>query len=197
MPTHFFLGFAGGCISSLPPGPCGLAVIRAALRERRHALATAAGAATGDAIYASLALGGIGALLAEHPSIGPALRAIGGVALVVYGVASLRGTARDEPAGPSRRGFSTGLGLLLANPGVLLTWVGFVGAFLANAAPLDAWCGVVGIGCGSFAGFAVVSRIAHRGGRSHARGIRCLSRWLSLGLVIGGAVIFARFLWFR
>jgi L-lysine exporter family protein LysE/ArgO len=160
------LGFGFGAGSSILPGPCGLAVLDAALRRGLpRALATSAGSALGDVTYASLGILGIGRLLAQHPDAIALLQALGGVALVAFGLASVSRRPPARATAGTLGGFVVGYLTLLANPGAFVTWVLVVGGQLL-AAPIAAqWCTVIGIGAGTFCWYSATAFLAIRGSR--------------------------------
>ena len=134
--TILALNFAG----MLTPGPDVLLVMRTAVRSRRHAIATAAGIATGNLIWVSFTIIGVAALFATHPAVITAVRLIGGIWLIWLGyrliTSALKGlrrtshTPRTEPADPITepttetggigRAFTAGLGTNLSNPKYVL-----------------------------------------------------------------------------
>ena len=148
MVGHLLLGLVLGAASSVPPGPCNLAVVDALARSRRRAVATGLGAALGDAIYAALGVIGLGRIITAERWIPPTLQLLGGVAIVAAGVSRLR--PGRAAASPGRGGFARGLALDLGNPATFVTWVLLVGAFLSGASAGGAALAVAGIGLGSF-----------------------------------------------
>ena len=178
---YLALGVALGIASSLPPGPCGLAIMSTVSHggTARRALATAAGGAVGDLVYSTLGLVGIGSLIARAAV---ALQATSGAVMIAFGGAKLleRPPARPPADHPSQ-GFALGLGLVLANPAALVTWVVVVGAHLAGAPIAARACTVAGITLGSFVWFATVGRLARAG-----RPDRLLRLSAALGAVLVG-----------
>lgn len=180
MIAYLALGVALGVASSLPPGPCGLAIISTVSRRAsvRRTLAIAAGGAAADLVYAGLGVCGIGPLIARAAV---ALQAASGAAMIAFGCVKL---LEQPPALPpcehASRGFALGLGLVLANPAALVTWVVVVGAHLAGASLAERAATVAGITLGSFAWFAALGRLA-RGGRPE--------RLVRLSAVLGGVLV--------
>jgi amino acid exporter len=208
--AYLALGLFLGAGSSVMPGPCGLAVMNAASRRSlRRAVGVGAGAAFGDATYASLGLLGVGPLLSRFPSIPPVLQAVSGVALVAYGAHHLlgpRAETRVERDASSARGELTGgilvgIATLLSNPGALVTWVLIVGSLLANASPVEAWSTAIGIGAGSFAWFSLMATLTHRGLTTRGALLARITTVVSSVLVVGGLASLLRaaqswvFLW--
>jgi threonine/homoserine/homoserine lactone efflux protein len=152
------VGLLLGIGSSLLPGPCGLAVLAAARQHgRARAVATAFGAATGDALYASLGVFGVGALVQQNAELPPLLHAMSGAVMIGLGYHVLRARPRGAPtAGGARRGFATGLGLLLGNPAAMLTWTVLVGAAGPASVP-ERVALVVGIACGTASWFGLLA----------------------------------------
>ncbi len=188
------LGVALGVASSVVPGPCGLAVLAAA---RDHglarAVATAFGAALGDALYATLGIVGIGSVLARHPAIPSVLLAISGAFLIGFGVMSLRGRSTAGAArASSLGGVGVGLGCLLGNPGALVTWTVIVGAQLAGASPLEQASAIAGIATGTFAWFTGLARLSARGDHGALGNLPRLTAVASALLIAFGVVSLTR-----
>jgi threonine/homoserine/homoserine lactone efflux protein len=180
------LGIVLGIASSVPPGPCGLAILSgvSAGGSQRRAVATALGGALADVVYATLGVIGIAPLLAPWTAL---LQAISGVVLIGYGGAKLLERPmprRDDHPG---RGLGVGFALVIGNPAALITWVLVVGSRLGAASPAERACTVAGIGLGTFAWFCIVARLA-RGRDRLAR----ISAMLGAVLVCVGAVTLAR-----
>lgn len=199
MLASFALGVLLGAGSSVVPGPCGLAVMDAARhRGRRRAVATAAGAALGDGLYATLGVVGGGRLLARHPAIPSVLLAISGALLIGLGTMHLRRNLCATPPAPAAArdavigGVGVGLATLLANPGALITWVVIVGAELHGASPEAQWSAVVGVAAGSFAWFTGVAHLAARGTQTALPTLQRITTLASGMLVAYGVVSLAR-----
>jgi threonine/homoserine/homoserine lactone efflux protein len=182
---YLALGFVLGIASSLPPGPCGLAILSSvsAGGSQRRALAIAAGGALADLVYATLGLVGIAPLLARWTG---ALEAISGVVMIGYGGAKLLERPMPPHAERASRGLGIGFALVIGNPAALVTWVVVVGSRFAGASPLDRACTVAGIALGTFTWFCVVARFARIGRFTR------LPALLGAGLVCVGAVSLAR-----
>jgi len=203
MLAYAIIGLCIGALSSVPPGLCNLSVINAACRHGlRRSVATGLGAATGDLSYASLAVVGVGPLFSHHPGMVRWLQAVSGLALLGYGVVNVwrratrsRGAARPPaPTGGTtfRRGFASGLGLMLANPAALMTWVIVVGTLLPSASPLQAWCLVAGIGTGSFGMYCIVAMLACRGAQAFGDRMQRLSTAVGVAIIGYGAFLLSR-----
>lgn len=121
-------GGAAGLALAVPLGPVGLLLVDVASRRgARHGVAAAAGIATVDLVYASLAVGlGAAASAALAPVTTP-LRWVASLVLValgVRGVWSARRSGDDAPTSAPRGGaLRTGAGFVAVtavNPGTLL-----------------------------------------------------------------------------
>jgi threonine/homoserine/homoserine lactone efflux protein len=174
------IGIAAGALTGVPIGPVNVAVIDAAYRHTlRRAIAVGLGGAVADMLYSGLGVLGVTPVLNTYPSIPPILYAVSGVVLLVYGFL----TARSQPvqpavSGPEERpshaelrlkkemwqGFSVGAALILLNPAAMVTWVVIIGQLIP---PIDNnWQGLacaIGVGLGSFAWFALVAYLTHKG----------------------------------
>ncbi len=206
MLAYLVLGLVVGAGSSVIPGPCGLAVIRAATqRGLRRALGVALGAAGGDLTYASLGVLGVGPLLARHPALPPVLQAVSGMVLVGYGLRHLRGRAptgsvdatdrqgddRGGHRGEVIRGLALGGATLLANPGAMLTWLVVLGSLLTGASTVEGLATAAGIGCGSCAWFVLMALVSHRG-RNRGPLVARITALVSSVLVTAGVLSLAR-----
>ncbi|HTR54211.1 MAG TPA: LysE family transporter [Kofleriaceae bacterium] len=193
MLAHALLGFALGVVTSLPPGPCGLAIVMTIARREsmRRALATAAGGALGDVVYSSLGILGIGAVFATHPAIPLVMQLASGVAMIGYGALQLDGrtdVAVDvrSPRGDSVvHGAAVGLGCVLANPAALLAWVVVVAGAIGAPGPAAGCATVAGIGAGTFTWFAIVAHLVRAGRRRNIAHVGTIAS----GLVVGGGVL--------
>lgn len=177
MLTHFLIGAALGAVTGMPIGVVGAAIIDAAYRHPlRRAVGVGIGGGTGDMACAAFGILGIGPVLASSPHVPPVLYAVSGVALIAYGVQTMRGPRLRPQASPRgahspvgsracRHGFAIGVGLVLANPASLVTWVVIVGGALGAAAWPEALAAVIGVGIGSAIWFVILAHIARRGAR--------------------------------
>jgi threonine/homoserine/homoserine lactone efflux protein len=193
------LGLALGVGSSVLPGPCGLAVLAAAqMHGKARAVATAIGTALGDAIYASLGVAGAGRVFAAHPRLVPLVQLISGVLIIAYAVYMLR---RPRVAtcdvkvvirGGAWRGLLLGLGLALANPAVLVTWVLLVGSALGSARAAGQVAAVVGIAMGTTIWFSAVGVLARRGLVARAALVARITRIVCVLLIVYGGSLIVR-----
>jgi threonine/homoserine/homoserine lactone efflux protein len=209
MLLHLVLGFALGALSSLVPGPCGLAVMTAASRRGlARTLAIAAGGGLGDGTYATLGLVGIAPLVAHHPIVPAVLQAASGLALLAFGLARLARrsplthaahavqTRTDDATPPRARDIATGLvvglGTVIANPGALLSWTAVVGALLTGATALDAAAIAIGIAAGSAAWLALLGVLARRRPTSRGDLLHRIGAAVAILLLLSGAVALVR-----
>ena len=199
MLAYLLLGLALGVASSVIPGPCGLAVIAAATHHGgRRAIATAFGAALGDAVYASLGVGGVGQVLTECAAAVPVLDAISGAMLILYGLHTLRrrppAVATSGPSRPGRAwlGLPVGLCLSLSNPAVLVTWVVLLGSALHGANVGGQVAAIAGITVGTAAWFGSVAVVAQRGVRTRGITIARITRVVCGLMIAYGGVLLAR-----
>jgi threonine/homoserine/homoserine lactone efflux protein len=95
--------FLGACaLIAASPGPSTMLIIRQSLRGRRAGFLTVLGNETGVFIWGVVAACGLTALLAASELAYTALRIVGAVVLIGFGVQTLRAVraARIRPAGP-------------------------------------------------------------------------------------------------
>src|SRR5438128_1791202 len=138
--------------------------------------------------------GGPLAVLSAHPSLVPAVRVASGAMVIAYAIYSLRRVAPAQiaaapPRGGALRGLGTGLGLSLANPAVLLTWVVLVGGAIADAPIAGRIACVIGISCGTAAWFTTVALAVHR---RLARFVAPVTRAVCALLIVYGATLLGR-----
>lgn len=179
----FLLGFA----IAVSPGPIFFLVLRRTLeRGVGSGLASGAGVACADGLYALVAAFGVGAVATLLAEQGRWLTAAGGVALIAVGGRTLlsrpagEGTAVGSPAGPAADYAST-LALTLANPQTILAFAAVVagaGALLGDGGR-SLVAVVLGVLLGSAAWWVVlavsVALLRERIGRKAVRGLTLLS----------------------
>ncbi|MDE3083654.1 MAG: LysE family transporter [Verrucomicrobiota bacterium] len=127
---YLLIGLVIGFAVAAPVGPVGLLCIRRSLLDGRFAgFITGLGAATADGFFgliAALGLTSVTAFLSRHSIT---VQTVGGIALVVIGIATMRShpTSRENGEKSSLPGsyFST-IAITLANP---MTIAGFIGIF--------------------------------------------------------------------
>jgi threonine/homoserine/homoserine lactone efflux protein len=187
-----------GCASSLLPGPCNLAIVEGALAGARPSrlVSTALGGALGDLGYATVAAAGVGAVIARDPNLPAVCDVLSGIVLVVAGLGRLApGLAVSRAVRRLHRphGVALGLGLVLANPAVLLTWTLVVGALSDAASTATVLAALaVAIAVGSFIGFASTARVASRTARLRARDLGRHTAALGVALVALGLIALGR-----
>ena len=142
MPIELWLAFvAASAILLLIPGPTVLLVISYALGEgRRSALSTAAGVALGDLTSVTLAMLGLGALLATSTELFTALRWIGAAYLIYLGIRLWRAPVippdmRAQSEARHSRMFGHAYVVTALNPKAPIFFVAFLPQFLDPAAP--------------------------------------------------------------
>ena len=142
MPLDLWLAFvAASAILLLIPGPTVLLVISYALGEgRRSALSTVAGVTLGDLTSVTLAMAGLGALLATSTELFTALRWIGAAYLVYLGIKLWRAPImppdmRAQSEARHSRMFAHAYVVTALNPKAPIFFVAFLPQFLDPTAP--------------------------------------------------------------
>ena len=69
----------------------------------------------------------------------------------------------SSPEATQRIANVIGLGLVIANPASVVTWVVIVGGFMGHASRLEGMSLVVGVGVGSATWFVLLAHLARRG----------------------------------
>ena len=202
------IGLLAGALTGVPIGPVNVAVIDAAYRHTmRRAVLVGLGGACGDLLYSGLGVLGVTPILEKYPSVPPILYAVSGCVLLVYGFL----TARSQPVAPAppaeiphadqsthmRRemwsGYTVGLALIVLNPAAIVTWVVLVGSFIPTGTTrLDGVGFAVGVFCGSFAWFALVAYLTHKG--KHVLGDKAawIPRVIGIGLMVYAVWLIAK-----
>ena len=141
------LGILGALlVGAMSPGASFVVVSRIALMQSRsNGLAAALGMGLGGLLFATLALGGLVALLQQVEWLFAILKLMGGVYLLVLALGTWRGAARPLPdlgaAGLHHK--SAGRAVLLgfvtqvSNPKTVVVYASIFAAFLSGSAP--AW----------------------------------------------------------
>ncbi|MDG9702392.1 LysE family translocator [Streptomyces sp. DH37] len=146
------LPFLGACLLiAASPGPSTVLIIRRSLAGHRHGMATVLGNETGVFVWGVVAAFGLTALLAASQLAYDALRLVGAVVLVVFGVQALRAARRTRGAAvaaegtagevtgpvhePAWRSYRAGLALNLANPKAAVFALSFLPQFVPAGAP--------------------------------------------------------------
>jgi threonine/homoserine/homoserine lactone efflux protein len=142
MPLELWLAFvAASAVVLLIPGPTVLLVVSYALGQgRRSALATVAGVTLGDLTSVTLAMLGLGALLATSAELFTALRWIGAAYLIYLGIKLWRAPVTpsdmhaDSETRPLRM-FGHAYLVTALNPKATIFFVAFLPQFLDPATP--------------------------------------------------------------
>jgi threonine/homoserine/homoserine lactone efflux protein len=203
--TYFLLGALAGAITGVPIGPVNVAIIDAAYRHHvKRAVAVGMGGALGDFFYASLGIVGVGRFLSAHAVIPPILYGVSGVALIAYGLITVRSQPPDPTGAPTSdgapqryfwSGFGLGAALILLNPAALITWV-FLGSQVASDSVAEGWAAAVGVGVGSCAWFVFVAYAADHGKRVLGDKARWITRVVGVVLLGVGVFSLGRAAWF-
>ncbi|MDN0081282.1 LysE family transporter [Crenobacter sp. SG2305] len=145
-----------GWAIAAPVGPIGLLVIERTLRYGRAAgLVTGLGAASADALYATVGVAGLGMLTAWLTRLALPLALFGSGFLIWLGVATLRRAPAERAAAGAGAGLAgyavSAFALTLSNPLTVLSFVAVFAGLAGRQAP-GAVAGVVmiaGVFCGS------------------------------------------------
>lgn len=161
----FIRAFLVGFIAALPAGPISVLCIKKSLTERlRSGIATALGAATGDAffaLFAALGVTGIGDFLLSHLV---ALRLLAATVLAVLGIKSIwfaRYSSLTHPSTHSTiEAYISALFLTLTNPITFLTFAAAFAAVGLGNSVKNAPDIAIGVLIGSFSWFAALAVVA-------------------------------------
>lgn len=174
---NFFKGLAIGFSIAAPVGPVGLLCIRRSITEGRLAgFCAGIGAATADAVYGLIAVGGLTAVTSTLTEYRAPIQLIGSLFLLVLGLKILLGKT-PLPTLPNKRAMaaenvrpgrqllaaSTSTFLLtLSNPATILSFVGiFAGMRLNTNGSIGAGLVVAGVFTGSSAWWLILSTGSH------------------------------------
>ncbi|MSU23342.1 MAG: LysE family translocator [Opitutus sp.] len=192
-------GLVIGFSIAAPVGPIGLLCLRRSLADGRLAgFVSGLGAATADALYGAVAALGLTAItrvLLDHRAL---LQLGGGVFLLYLGLATLRAKPGDAgraetplceaKAGKLSAAYFSLVGLTLANPLTILSFVGIFAGLGVGATAGGGWPAfrlVLGVFLGSAAWWLLLSSAAGWLGRQLAHGgLRTIN--FASGLVIAG-----------
>jgi len=162
--SGFLRALGIGFLVAAPVGAMALLCIERTLaRGRASGYATGAGIATADALYASIAAFGLTALTGALTGAQGWVRLVGGAFLVYLGIRAMLSRpgrcAEDVGAVPLLGVYGSALGLTLANPQTILSFVGiFAGAGLSVSG--GGWATpaitVAGVLCGSLGWWLVL-----------------------------------------
>lgn len=161
--------FVVGIAVAMPVGAMGVLCIERTLHGGwRWGLATGAGIATADAVYASIAAFGITAVSTLLIQWQGPVRVVGGTFLVFLGAKTvLEAGARRDPGGPmppkAKAGglYASAVALTLTNPMTIMAFAGvFMSAGLvASASPVEAALATLGVAAGSLAWWIVLTGV--------------------------------------
>jgi threonine/homoserine/homoserine lactone efflux protein len=192
-----------GWAIAAPVGPIGLLVIERTLRHGRAAgVATGLGAASADALYATLGVAGLGALTDWLTHLALPLALVGSAFLIWLGVTTLRRLPAEQAAAGGGAGLAayiaSAFALTLSNPLTILSFLA-VFAGLAGRQQFGAAAGALMI-AGVFAGsvlwwLMLAGAVGWLGGRLSLRWRGRLDRvcgalLLGMGLLLGGRALF-------
>ena len=157
--------FVIGIVVAAPVGAMGILCIQRVLAHGwRAGLATGAGIATADALYAALAAFGVTAVSTWMIAYQSPLRIVGGVALLWLGWRAIRTPAAQQAAAAIDSPrlaplYTSAVGLTLTNPMTIMAFAAiFVSAGLvAQPGAGSALIVTLGVGCGSLAWWLVLS----------------------------------------
>ncbi len=195
---YFPAGVAIGLGSAAPIGPVNLLVIeRTMTRNSASALVLGFGGAVGDALFATVAAFGLGAvsgLLNDHHAV---IRLIGGVIMLGFAAVIWRSAPRLRQEGepvPAARVALVALGMTLTNPATLIFFIGGFGAVgfrgIGHDTPehlLNATLVVLGVMSGSMLWWLLVTAIGKRlRGRVADRHLVLLNHLTAVGLALFG-----------
>ncbi|WP_231895201.1 LysE/ArgO family amino acid transporter [Vogesella sp. LIG4] len=163
-----------GLAIAAPVGPIGLLCIERTLRHGpARGLATGLGAATADALYASVGAAGMGVLIGWLTALATPLALAGSVVLCYLGLATLRRPPAELAANAREGGrllgaYSSALALTLTNPMTILSFIAVFAGLAGGHAPAgrEAVLMVLGVFCGSALWWLL---LAYGGGRLLAR----------------------------
>lgn len=166
----YLLGFAIGLTGALVPGPTLIATINSSVRGGwSTGLRISAGHALVEACFFVIIILGLGSLEAvQHYS--STIAAAGGIALILFGILTMRGSASLIPGGKAESAVAdpciAGILTSISNPYFWIWWV-TVGSALVLAAAEHALyfalAFLVGHWSADFGWFTVVSASIHRG----------------------------------
>jgi threonine/homoserine/homoserine lactone efflux protein len=199
MPLELWLAFvAASAVVLLIPGPTVLLVVSYALGQgRRSALATVAGVTLGDLTAVTLAMLGLGALLATSAELFTALRWVGAAYLIYLGIKLWRApvTPADMQADSETRPlcmFGHAYLVTALNPKATIFFVAFLPQFLDPAAPAIGQMAILGATFVTMAainalGFALLASAAR--GAIRSTGVQRAVNRVGGSLLIGSGLL--------
>ncbi|MEM7686095.1 MAG: LysE family translocator [Paracoccaceae bacterium] len=185
--TSLFLALGIFAVGFISVGPNILAIIGTSMqRGRAEGTALALGVATGTAIWATLTVTGLTALVTAYAGAVTALKVLGALYLLWLAYKSFRSAARRdvEVAAESVRGgnlYLRGLTVQMTNPKAALHWIAIVGVGIGSEAPL--WVGLTLVV--SATALSILAHVAYAVAFSTSPVIsfyRRARRWIEAGL---------------
>jgi threonine/homoserine/homoserine lactone efflux protein len=203
------VGIAVGIVVSAPVGPVNVMCIqRSVQRGIAGGVAAGLGAVFGDGLIAFAAVMGIGAIDAMVTYYRTAIEALGGIALLVFGVllcnADVPATDQDQPDEPGHvlnyiGDISKAFFLTVTNPGAvlgLLAIFGGIGTFVEVSGPIDAIVLVAAIMGGSLLWWlmlsTIVATIKQHVGKVNVKRFNLIA---GLALTLFGVVLLSEVAW--
>ncbi len=206
LPLDAGLGMLAGFITSALGGPINVTIVNESARSGfLRAFLIAAGAVLMETIYCAMAFAGFSSIFLSHTA--QAVMQLTSFVLVLWlGLKYLLaghvpGEGRVERMVEKRlnphRAFWIGFVRVLANPGVLLLWLGITASLLSHGALDPTWSskGVfcAGVAASGLVWFAGVSAAVARGkGRFSVKLLRTISQASGIALLITAVVIAVR-----
>lgn len=196
--SGFLSAFLIGIAVAAPVGPVGVLCMQRTLKGGvALGLASGAGVATADALYATLAALGLAAVTAAAQVLQTPLRVVGGVALVALSWRAWRSAEESCEAAPAPSAanlagaYGTALALTLANPATIMSFAAIMAGLASGA--LDRGSGmrfVAGIGLGSLAWWTALALvIGYARSRASARVVAWAGRVSAALLGVAGVVV--------
>ncbi|MEP0944426.1 MAG: LysE family translocator [Rhizobiaceae bacterium] len=157
-----FAGYFAMSLGLVSPGPNILAIVGTSMSaSRRAGVMMACGVSTGSIIWATLAVGGVTALMAAYAPIAFALKVAGGLYFIWLGIKYVKaGVKKTDSFQMTESGtssdlqyFGRGLLIQMTNPKAILSWVAMISIVSNPGAPI--WVlGLYILGCSilAFAG---------------------------------------------
>jgi threonine/homoserine/homoserine lactone efflux protein len=195
---YFLKGFLVGVIVAVPVGPISILCIQRTLaRGRAAGIISWSGMATGDALYASIAVFGLTFLSDGMTQYESQLQLAGAMFLVLLGVRTYRKKAVPRGQGISTnrllRYFTSTVFLTLTNPFTIIAFAALFAGFGVGdigANPMHAGQLVLGVLCGSSSwGFFLSAMFNHLRSRFTEEGFRHLNHVSGIVIVTLGLAL--------
>lgn len=155
-------GYFAMSLGLVSPGPNILAIVGTSMSvSRRAGVMMACGVSTGSIIWATLAVGGVTALMAAYAPVAFVLKVAGGLYFIWLGVKYVKAGVKkvdsfqltESKSSSDLQFFGRGLLIQLTNPKAILSWVAMISIVSNPGAPI--WVSIIYIlGCSvlAFAG---------------------------------------------